>query len=166
MNQISRFYIFYGLNFILAFLSYFIPKNNKQLLIGSRLFIGNPKHFYLYLCKNKRLECNVKWITMNREVFSRLKNEGFPVVYHYSLKGFLAILRSKYLIFSHDVRTVSYFLWLPGKFNKVQLWHGNATKALGEPPKIDKNAPVKTGRRSQGRDPGSPGDFRRQRAHP
>jgi len=78
---------------------------------------------------------------MNRKIFSKLKNEGLPVVYLYSLRGFLAILRSKYLLFSHDVRTVSYFRWLPGKFNKVQLWHGVATKGFGEP-SLNKKAPM------------------------
>lgn len=143
MNKISKFYIYYSLNFILAFLSFFIAKNNKQVFIGSLLFIGNHKHFYLNMCKNKKLECKVLWITMKREIFSRLKNEGFPVVYLYSLKGFLAILRSKYLLFSHDVRTVSYFLWLPRKFTKVQMWHGIATKGFGEPPKFDKYIPIR-----------------------
>jgi CDP-glycerol glycerophosphotransferase (TagB/SpsB family) len=80
---------------------------------------------------------------MNREIFSMLKNEGFPVAYLYSLKGFQVVLRSKYLLFSHDVRNVSYFMWLPGKFNKVQLWHGIATKGFGKPPTFNKNTPLR-----------------------
>ena len=129
------------LNFLLALFSYIIPKNPKQVLIGSYLFVGNPKYFFLFLSKKKSDECKPIWITRSKNIYTRLEKDGFRVVYLKSLKGFFSILRSKYLFFSHGSRDVSYFMRLPGRFKKIQLWHAIATKQLAKPPSIPKELP-------------------------
>jgi len=135
-----KIFFVYSLNLVLFFLSYIVPKDPSQVLLGSNLFIGNPKYFFLYLCKNKNSRCKAIWMTNNKEIYSELQQKKFPIVFRNSWKGFVSILKSKYLMFSHDVRSVSYFVWLPGKFNKIQMWHGVATKGFASP-FVDKTAP-------------------------
>lgn len=130
------------LNFLLGLLSYIIPKNSKQVLVGSYLFVGNPKYFFLYLSKMKSNECKAIWITRSKKIYSKLQADGFMVVYLKSWKGFFSILHSRYLLFSHGSRDVSYLVWLPGRFNKIQMWHAIATKQLAEPPSVPKNLPL------------------------
>ncbi len=130
------------LNLFLGVLSYFIPKNSNQVLLGSYLFVGNPKYFFLYLAKVKRNEYRPVWITRSKKIYSKLQADGLSVVYLKSWKGFFSILRSKYLLFSHGSRDVSYLMWLPGRFNKILLAHGSATKHLAEPRRVPKNLPT------------------------
>ena len=139
VKNLKKFFL-YSLNLVLFFLSYIVPKDPSQVLLGSNLFIGNPKHFFLYLCKNKNLKYKAIWMTNDKEIFNKLKQKKIPIVFRDSRKGFVKILRSQYLMFSHDVRSVSYFVWLPGKFNKIQMWHGVATKGFATP-FVDKTAP-------------------------
>jgi len=116
------------LNILLGFLSYFVSKKSNQVLLGSRYgynFIGNPKYFFLYLYKQKK-DVNPIWITSNDKVFQRLESEGLPVVYRYSWEGFVAILKSNFLIFDHSAREVSYSFFLPGRFKKINSWHGGS----------------------------------------
>jgi len=121
-----------GFNFILSILSYFIPKKKNQILLGSfkGRFFGNPKFFFLYLCKNPN-QFKPFWITGNKETFQMLKERKLPVIYLYSWKGFVAILLSEYLVFSYTLDDVSYGLFLFGRFNKIDTWHGTPLKKVG-----------------------------------
>ena len=49
------------------------------------------------------------WITKNQKIYSELKERELPVLHLYSLKGFIAILRSNFLITSHFINDVSFF---------------------------------------------------------
>jgi len=124
------------LNVILGILSYIIPKNKKLILIGLKYgekFYGNPKYFYLYLKKKKNEECRAVWVTSSDKIFSELSKKNLPVVNLYSLAGFFSILRAHFLVFDPSVYGVSYSFFLPGKFNKVQTWHGVAFKKESTP---------------------------------
>jgi len=132
----KKIYFKYGLllllNFILSFMSYIIPKKENSYLLGSKdcsKFFGNPKYFFLYLCKYHN-DCNFYWITSNKKILKDLKSRNLPVLYLYSLNGFIEILRSKFLIFTHGVSDISYSIMLPGKFKKIQTWHGTALKKI------------------------------------
>jgi len=114
------------LNIMLAFLSYLIPKKSNQILIGCRYcerFSGNPKFFFLYMY-GKQKDFQVIWITANKKLFLELQGKKLPSVFLYSFKGFKTILRSTFLIFDHNIRGVSYSFFLPGKFYKIEIWHG------------------------------------------
>lgn len=131
-----KIYFKYGflllLNFILSFMSYIIPKKENSYLLGSKdcsKFFGNPKYFFLYLCKYQN-DCNFYWITSNKKILKDLKTRNLPVLYLYSLNGFIGILRSKFLIFTHGISDLSYSIMLPGKFNKIQTWHGTPLKKI------------------------------------
>jgi len=131
--SVLRYELFF-LNFILAFLSYFIPKNKNMFLMGSKdaqKFVGNTKYFFLYLCKNRdAFNCKPFWITANKKLLKNLKEKNLPVVYLYSFKGFRTILRSNYLLWTHGLNGISYSSYLPGKFNLVQTNHGPTMKKL------------------------------------
>jgi CDP-glycerol glycerophosphotransferase len=123
------------LNFVLGVLSYIIPKNKKQILLGSDKglkFMGNPRYFYLYLLKNKTHFDRIFWITADKKIFLYLKERKYPILYLYSWKAFVAILRSNYLITSHFIGDVSYVGILFGKFNKIETWHGTPIKQIYE----------------------------------
>jgi len=123
--------LFFGgfLNLILCIFSYFIPKNKNQIILGSFYgngFFGNPKYFYKYLLQNKEKHhfSKIYWITKNKEIYSNLKQRNLPVVYLYSWKGFVRILRSNFIITSYNHKDISYAPYLPGNFNRIQTYHG------------------------------------------
>jgi len=108
MTPISNIF----LNLILGVLSYIIPKNKTQIVLGSeagREFFDNPKYFYLYLLNHKNYFNRIFWITKNQKIYHELKERELPVLYLYSLKAFIAILRSNFLITSHFINDVSFF---------------------------------------------------------
>lgn len=120
------------LNLVLGFLSYIVPKNKKQILLGSNYgfaFMGNPKYFYLHLLNKKNNHFDkFFWITRSQKIYFELKTKQFPVIYLYSLEGFIAILRSNFLIISYTFKDVSYAPLLFGRFNVIQSYHGAPTK--------------------------------------
>jgi len=131
MNTLFRIF----LNSLLGFLSYLVPKNNSQILLGSEngyAFIDNSKYFYLYLLnrKDNNQFKKIYWITKSEKVFLQLNQKKMPVIRLYSFEGFVAILRSKFLITTHIANDISYFFRLPGKFNKIQALHGAPLKGL------------------------------------
>ena len=104
-------------------------------MLGSRSgykFFGNPKYFFLYLYKQKK-DVNPIWITSNDKVFQRLESEGLPVVYLHSWEGVIAILKSDFLILDHGARGISYSFFLPGRFKKINTWHGSCGTKKMEP---------------------------------
>jgi len=121
-------------NLLLGFLSYLVPKNKRQILLGSNSgnsFFGNSKFFYLYLIsKKKNFFDRIFWITKNRRIYSELKTKKMPVLYLYSLRGFIAILRSNFLITSDTVKDVSYQSILFGRYKKIHTAHGLPLKGL------------------------------------
>jgi len=70
----------------------------------------------------------VFWITASKKIYSELREKELPVVFLYSLKGFISILRSNYLVFDHNPHGVSYGPLLPGRFTKIETCHGTGIK--------------------------------------
>ena len=133
--SLSNTFLDIFLTSLLVLFSYFVPKNNEQILLGSIFgtnFVGNPKYFYLYLMNNKKNQHFKKifWITKNKKIYSELKEKNMPVIFSYSFEGFVAILRSNFLIDSYDISDVAYLHFLPGRFNKIQIFHGLPFKGL------------------------------------
>jgi CDP-glycerol glycerophosphotransferase (TagB/SpsB family) len=117
----------------LSVLSYIVPKDKNLIVIGSKggvKFFGNPKFFYLYLVKEQDYFKPI-WITQNEKIFLDLKRRNLPVLMKYSLKGFFSILRARYLMIDHGISDISYLEFLPGRFNKIQAWHGTPLKVIG-----------------------------------
>jgi len=131
MGKSMRYFRGIFLNALLTLLSFIVSKKEKQILIGSGYgdkFFGSPKYFFLYLCEKKNKDYQVLWITARKKIYSELREKKLPVVFLYSLKGFISILRSNYLVFDHNPRGVSYGPILPGHFNKIETCHGTGFK--------------------------------------
>jgi len=117
------------LNILLGIFSYLTPKNQHQILLGSTYglsFQGNSKYFYLYLIKNRDSSKfkRIFWITRNKRIYKSLSEKKLPVLYLYSFEGFIAILRSYFLVTTHSIRDTSFTPLLFGRFNKIQTYHG------------------------------------------
>ena len=121
---------------LLVLLSYVVPKDKRLILCGCQdgSFKGNPKYFYLYLQRNNE-EHQSLWVTGDERVFRELYDAGLPVVHKYSPKGFLAILRAKWLVVEVSIQDISYATWICnsiGRFNLIQTYHGTPLKCIGE----------------------------------
>jgi len=113
------------------FFSYIIPKNKKLILLGSSHglhFSGNTKYLYLYLIKNEKN--NFYWVTSNKEIYHELKLKKYPVLYFFSLKAFLYILRARYLVVENGAKDIVNVTLLNGRFNIIQTWHGTPLKKI------------------------------------
>lgn len=130
-----------ALNFILSALSFIIPKDTNLIILGSyNTFAGNTKAFYLYLINRQRENFKIYWITHNKTIYRLLKNRQLPVLYIYTLRAFIHILRGNYLLLTHGPIDVSYFYFLFGRFNMIQTWHGIALKDIT--PTAEQKAPL------------------------
>ncbi|GIU71188.1 MAG: hypothetical protein KatS3mg003_0667 [Candidatus Nitrosocaldaceae archaeon] len=118
------------LNILLSLFSYIISKNQFLILLGSyNTFAGNTKTFYIYLHKHK-IAYDFYWITGNKYIYNLLKSNRLPVLYLYSFRAFIYILRANYLLLTHGPIDVSYFYFLLGRFNMIQTWHGIPLKQI------------------------------------
>lgn len=133
-----------GLDFSLAFLSYFVPKDPRKILFGSggsSIFRGNPKYAYLYMWKN-HLQFDVCWFTMNKKLYRRMRRMGYPVVSRYSFAGFWRILRSSYLVVETaggPPADIAYCITsILGRFQVIQTWHGAPIKTIIQDKAIEK----------------------------
>jgi len=129
------------LNQMLFVLSYLVPHKKGSILIGAGLgkrFMGNPKYLYLELLsqRGENPTLDFFWITENKEIFNEFKQNGWPVLHKFSMKGFWSLLRAEFLVIEsgmmakevlHDVAYAWLFL---GRFNVIQTWHGSPMKRI------------------------------------
>ncbi|MCK4781687.1 CDP-glycerol glycerophosphotransferase family protein [Candidatus Parcubacteria bacterium] len=111
--------------------SYLIPKDKKLILIGSGFghrIMGNPRYFYLWLCQQQKVFFKFSWITRNKELFRKLRKDGIPVVFLYSLKGMWYIIRANYFIIEQSSQDITGRTFLLGNFNIINTWHGTFVK--------------------------------------
>jgi CDP-glycerol glycerophosphotransferase (TagB/SpsB family) len=133
----------YLIKLLLAFFSFFIPKNNKILLFSS---VGNydfpiflneddyqfkesPKYLAIYSAKNFK---NFKsyFHCPNKNLFKSLEEkEIIPVRGVFS---FWVMLRAKYLFIDNNNFFNPNPSFLFGRFNFIQCWHGTPLKKMGE----------------------------------
>ena len=118
----------------LSILSYFVKKD-KMILFGCDRgygFRGNTKFLYLYFNNEEKQQTEkykYLWTTKDKKVLNLLQKKELPVVYAYSLKGFLAILRAKKLLVEVSSKDVSYVgTFLNGNFSVINTWHGAGFK--------------------------------------
>jgi CDP-glycerol glycerophosphotransferase len=125
--------IFFGIfiHSILCILSYIIPKNKNLFLFGAGdgiKFSDNSKYLYLYYIKETKIKAF--WCTRNNLIYNKLIKNDLPVLKIGTLKHFFCLLRANYLFLGMSISDVSYIGFLPGKFNKIQGWHGTGFKKI------------------------------------
>jgi CDP-glycerol glycerophosphotransferase (TagB/SpsB family) len=70
------------------------------------------------------------WITKDKEIYDRLKKDGFPVVKANSIRGFILQLKAGVAVLTSGKYDVSQNL-LTGRTKIIQLWHGIPLKKIG-----------------------------------
>ena len=111
-----------------------VPKKDNLIIFTSeygKAFRGNPKFLFEYVI-DQVPEFEAIWISFSYDIYMKIKKK-YPenVVYLYSLKGFRAIIRSKFVIF-HQIT----FDYGEIPFNKkkqifIETFHGLVFKNLG-----------------------------------
>ncbi|HPS57714.1 MAG TPA: CDP-glycerol glycerophosphotransferase family protein [Spirochaetota bacterium] len=128
-----KFFVNSTVDILLLLLSFIIPKKNNTYLFGAgdgSSFKGNPKYLYLHMLQNRK-DLSPLWITGNISVYKELRSRNLPVVLKNTLKGFGAILRSRYLVIEIMTKDIIYagFTAL-GRFTFIQTFHGMPLKKI------------------------------------
>ncbi len=118
--------------FIIKIISKFYKdKIDENLIImgahGGGLFLDDPKYIFKYL--NERTDYKVFWIAKAKQVFNKLKREGYNVLPFYNLKTIRLLRKAKYIFLSHGYLDV-----LPIEFSSkttvILTWHGTPIKKI------------------------------------
>jgi len=129
----SRLYRFFQeiiLSNIIRIISKFYSKKVDEKLIilsayGGNAFVDNTKYIYLYLLKNTKY--NPLWIAKSKQLFTNLKESGYPVIRKFNLKTIQYLRKAKFIFITHGVYDI-----LPIEFSPyttvVSTWHGALNK--------------------------------------
>ena len=119
--------------FLLKILSEIVPKTNLIVFTGQSgiHYSHNTKSVFEFLQK-KTTDFQFVWTTNHKDVFNKVSSlyGTDSVVYIFSLKGILALLRAKAICLSHGFGDISN-IRLSSKTKVVQLWHGIPLKKIG-----------------------------------
>ena len=75
-----------------------------------------------YIITNKKNKVKGVWISKNKDIANKLKNQGYESYYYLSLRGIYYTLRAKYFFVNESSDEINY--WLSGGSKKIILWHG------------------------------------------
>lgn len=121
-------YIFYFLSFIISFL---IPRKKDIWIFGSwsgKRFSDNSKYLFLYVANNHKDGIRPIWISKDKNIIRKLRDNNYDAYYAYEIKGIYYNLRAKYIISDSYFNSVNF--WCCGGSIKVQLRHGFHTKKI------------------------------------
>jgi CDP-glycerol glycerophosphotransferase (TagB/SpsB family) len=124
----------YFLQLLLTLLSYVIRKDPQLLVFGCgnrREFQGHPKYLYLYLHLHAETVWKPVWSTEDKALFAELSEKGYPVIYKYSWKGFMTLLKARLFIHEKSSKDVYYIDQIIGRFRFFQTFHGIPMKMVG-----------------------------------
>lgn len=134
MNKLARL-----LKIIGSYLSCLIYRNRKKAIFGSwfgNKFADNSKYLYKFMFNNNN---NIRpiWITKSAEVYNDMRESGYEVYSHNSIKGIYHQLTSGIYFTCTGKNDVSFYLM--GKAKHVELWHGIPLKKIMYDDKINKD---------------------------
>jgi len=127
-----KFFFLKSINIVLGYplyiISFFSPRNNKKIVIGSHTpFNDNSKYFYL-LSQTYLSDYKIIWITSHTDIEDRLKGMNLLVYKQYSLKGLYHSLSARYYIYSFHLPDINF--WTSARSIKFNLWHGIPLKDI------------------------------------
>jgi len=132
-SKFSRvFFTFTG--FIIAPLSYLIKKDPSLIIFiprASEGFEGNLKYFYLYLSDKKKSEVKTYYVANDKQLYNELLAADLPALQHPSFKSIITFLRASVVLVDGGVWHKKWKTALTIKAKKIQLWHGNGIKKVG-----------------------------------
>jgi CDP-glycerol glycerophosphotransferase (TagB/SpsB family) len=143
--EILKFLSFIPLNifkYMLYSLSILIPRRKDIWVFGSwkgEKFFDNSKYMFLFMSNNHK-EITSIWISKNKDIVKKLKEQNYDAYYTYSLKGMYYNLRAKYIISDSSFNSVNF--WCCGGATKIQLWHGLMLKYQGKNNKLPWSKPL------------------------
>lgn len=122
------------INFIIFFISLFIPKSCKYIVIGGwygKRYADNSKGMFEYLDDNKD-ELGLKkvfWHTKSKGIYNELKSQGKDVLYGMSWRSIWWHFRSKVHMIDDTTHDILGFLSV--RCIRIDLWHGVPIKTFG-----------------------------------
>lgn len=120
--------LFLPFNYVLYFLSGFIPRVNNIWVFGSfGIFNDNSSYLFKYIKRNSDLRIRAIWISKNRLSVYKAREYG-EAYYAFSLKGLYYCLISKVYVFSAYTSDINFFT--SRRALKVNLWHGIPLKKI------------------------------------
>ncbi|HEX6812627.1 MAG TPA: CDP-glycerol glycerophosphotransferase family protein, partial [Planctomycetota bacterium] len=117
--------------FLLYFLSGFVPRRADVWVFGSwggHRFADNAAAFFQFCHKRLGGSVQLVWISRNRAIVARLRQQGFEAHWVWSPKGMLRCLRAKLHLFDCFAKDVNF--WLSRGAKKVNLWSGVPLKTF------------------------------------
>jgi len=112
--------------------SYLYPKNKNLWIYGAwfgEKFSDNSMHFFKFMLIEHPEVMSV-WITKDKEIYDRLKKDGFPVEKANSVKGISVQLNAGVAVLTSGKYDVNQN-FLTGRTKIIQLWHGIPLKKIG-----------------------------------
>lgn len=125
------------LDYCLAFLFHFIPRNKHIWLTGKPTpwgygeftppdFFDNAKYFFLYLVNNTNEK--VFWVSSSENEIALLRKYALPYIRYGTLRYYLYTLRAKY--FFHHYGTGQINPVLQAGSVQIDFWHGTPLKKI------------------------------------
>lgn len=133
IKGIFKFLLKYQKKMFLRLADLFNGKINKKLMIFSAMFgmgfVDNPKYLYLYARENTNYRCI--WMTKSRDLYTKLKNQGFDVMYLYTLESLKAIKTAGYIIIGWTLNVDIVLMNFSTETLILNTYHGNCLKKDG-----------------------------------
>jgi len=114
-------------------ISFFVPKNKNiavfygwQSLGNKEIFADNCKYLYLHLSDNKKIQ--TIWITKDKDLCVKLKNEGLRAHTSHSFRAIYFATRAHYTFIDAVMKRHAWMYSCRSKI--IQLWHGRAIKKI------------------------------------
>jgi CDP-glycerol glycerophosphotransferase (TagB/SpsB family) len=117
--------------FLLYFVSGLVPRRPDLWVFGSwggYRFADNAASFFLYCQRQVAASVRLVWISRDRGIVRKLREQGYEAHYVWSTRGLAACLRGGVYLFDNFCKDVNY--WTSRSARKVNLWSGVPLKAV------------------------------------
>jgi CDP-glycerol glycerophosphotransferase (TagB/SpsB family) len=108
-----------------------LPRKDNLWVFGAwngQRFSDNSKYLFDYVTENNDT-IQAIWLTKNKEVLAKIRNQGKECYLANSLKGVYFSLKAKYIIVSSGKNDIN--KWFVNGSELIHLWHGNPLKKIG-----------------------------------
>ncbi|TVZ16175.1 CDP-glycerol glycerophosphotransferase family protein [Maribacter sp. MAR_2009_72] len=115
----------------LWYIQLLFPRKDNIWIFGAwngQRYSDNSKYLFDYVSENHK-DIMAIWITKDKKVQSRIREQGKKCYMSNSLKGIYLSLRAKFVIVSSGKNDISKLFVNGAKL--VHLWHGNPLKKIG-----------------------------------